>query len=103
VIATVDEAEACWQRGQVPILDGLAFARGDEARAGCLPHSWDVTSDSLAARAARLFAADRLVLLKATGLPAGVGWQEAARRGLVDNHFPQAAAGLHVDFIDFTS
>src|SRR5262245_48232663 len=45
------------------ILDPHAFVRGDEGLPGCLPHLWTATSDSVAARAAEVFAAD-LVLLK---------------------------------------
>jgi aspartokinase-like uncharacterized kinase len=59
-----------------------------------LPHSWDVTSDSIAARLAALLGAEELVLLK-SALPDGIlGLQEAAGAGYVDRYFPCAAAGL---------
>ncbi len=61
---------------------------------GPLPHCWDVTSDSIAARLAVLLRADELVLLK-SGMPADLTTlQEAADAGYVDRHFPAAAAGL---------
>jgi aspartokinase-like uncharacterized kinase len=53
-----------------------------------LPHSWDVTSDSIAAWAAITRKASRLVLLKSVDLPRDGNWREAADRGWVDPHFP---------------
>jgi 5-(aminomethyl)-3-furanmethanol phosphate kinase len=57
-----------------------------------LPHSWAVTSDSIAAWIAGMTCADRLVLLKSVDVPAGVSWSVAATNGWVDEHFPTAAA-----------
>jgi aspartokinase-like uncharacterized kinase len=39
-------------RDRLTILDCHDFARADDGRPGSLPHSWRVTSDSVAARAA---------------------------------------------------
>src|SRR5207247_5380839 len=39
-----------WGRGNLPIVDALAFCEQDESRPGALPHTWAVTSDSVAAR-----------------------------------------------------
>jgi aspartokinase-like uncharacterized kinase len=77
------------------ILEPFAFARADEKDAGHLPHSWEVTSDSLAARAAHLLGAQELLLLKssadaADALAHGLTWSEAAARGYVDAYFPKA-------------
>jgi aspartokinase-like uncharacterized kinase len=63
-----------------------------------LPASWDVTSDSIAARAAVLSGAE-LVLLKSCLPPesqSATGWslEAAAAAGYVDQYFPRAAAGL---------
>src|SRR5262245_24111232 len=48
--------------GSWVILDAFAFCQADETSAGRLPHSWDVTSDSLAVRVADVLGARRLVL-----------------------------------------
>jgi aspartokinase-like uncharacterized kinase len=71
------------------ILNVLKFAETDEERSEKLPHSWSATSDSVAARAAIVADADRLVLLKSAPLPPGVSWEEAGRRGYVDTHFAE--------------
>jgi aspartokinase-like uncharacterized kinase len=62
-----------------------------------LPHSWDTTSDSLAALLAQLTGADELVLLKSCPIPAPHSpgdWEELARRGVVDAAFTKTIAGL---------
>jgi aspartokinase-like uncharacterized kinase len=73
----------------VAILDPFAFAVLDERQspARCLPHTWAATSDAVAARAAVVGGADRLVLLKSVTLPQGMEWAEAGRRGFVDPVF----------------
>ena len=76
-----------WRRGVLPILDAHAFARADEALSDHLPHCWQATSDSMAARVALVAGARRLVLLKSVTIPAGISWEEAARQGYVDPLF----------------
>jgi 5-(aminomethyl)-3-furanmethanol phosphate kinase len=65
--------------GRLPVLAPFAWLRHVDP----LPHSWDVTSDSIAAWVAGELGARRLVLIKPPG---------ALRRGaeLVDAHFAQA-------------
>lgn len=84
-------------------LDTSAFCRQDECEPHALPHSWDVTSDSIAARVAEVANAQRLVLLKSTVLPRGVDWSDAARMELVDPTFPQIVkrSALRVEWINF--
>jgi aspartokinase-like uncharacterized kinase len=61
-----------------------------------LPHSWDVTSDSIAAYVATLLRANELVLLKSR-LPEGeTTTSSAAACGYVDAYFPRAAQSLRV-------
>src|SRR5690606_33918929 len=65
-----------------------------------LPIGWQTTSDSIAARVARVLTAGELVLLKSA--PPDARWwpSTAAERGYVDKHFPVAAAGLVVRCVD---
>ena len=74
-------------QGRVPILDCYQFARADEGRPGCLPHSWQVTSDSVAARVTLVAEAAGLMLLKSVDIPFETSWEEAGHRGWVDRYF----------------
>jgi aspartokinase-like uncharacterized kinase len=71
------------------LLDALPFFQADEMAADHLPHRWEVTSDSLAVRAAVLVNACELIVLKSVAWR-GCDWAEAARVGIVDGYFPQA-------------
>jgi aspartokinase-like uncharacterized kinase len=70
------------------LLDADGFMQAVDAVLGvrALPESWDVSSDSIAARAAELFAADELVLLK-SALPNDIG----DLGDYVDPYFPEAS------------
>ncbi|QEL16608.1 amino acid kinase family protein [Limnoglobus roseus] len=86
-------------RPDVEVLDALAFCR-DEDQA--LPHTWDVTTDSIAARVAMVRNASKLVLLKSKDRPAG-SWELASRQGFVDRHFPTVVRGvpLPIEVVNF--
>lgn len=87
------------------IMDMFPFTLADELRPGRLPHSWDVTSDSLAVRVAIVGKARKLVLLKSVGVSGRVDWRVGeGRRDLpadvVDRHFDEVlrqAPDLQVD------
>jgi aspartokinase-like uncharacterized kinase len=83
------------------VLDAHAFCQADEGREGALDHSWRVTSDSIAARAAVLARAE-LVLLKSTDLPEGMTWADASRAGLVDEAFAEiiARSGVRTSWVN---
>jgi 5-(aminomethyl)-3-furanmethanol phosphate kinase len=71
------------------ILDPRSFACWD-ARAHPdtgPPPCWAVTSDSIAARAAVVYDADYLILLKSVTIPADISWEQAGERGFVDEWF----------------
>ena len=63
---------------------------------GPLPHTWDVTSDSIAARLARRLGAKSLVLLKSRLPEQPSTLETACECGYVDRHFRVAAAGMTV-------
>ena len=80
----------------VYVLDGYDFAAANDV----LPHTWAVTTDSLAAYTARRSGA-KLVLLKSVDILPGTDWRDAAEYGWVDEYFPTAAAGVAVEAINF--
>jgi aspartokinase-like uncharacterized kinase len=92
VVSCLDECPRMWERGRVPILDAHAFAVADEGRPGCLPHGWEATSDSVAARVAEVSGARELILLKSVTVPVALPWAEAGRRGMVDAVFAEVLA-----------
>jgi aspartokinase-like uncharacterized kinase len=77
------------------LLEPESFLRDEDSRVGAntLPHTWEVTSDSIAARLAVVLQARELVLLK-SGLPPAADLDEAARCGYVDAYFPCVARGV---------
>jgi aspartokinase-like uncharacterized kinase len=76
LVTDAGEIGAALATGHIPILAPYRWLR----EADPLPHSWDVTSDSIAAWVAGQLGARRLVLVK----PAG------ASGDLVDSYFPRA-------------
>src|SRR5205807_2391741 len=87
VVNQESEWEGVWKSGKIAILDAWEFGRHDEGKPGCLPHSWAVTSDSIAARAAQVFRASELVLLKSSDGELNDGWQKMEEQGIVDTTF----------------
>ena len=71
------------------VLDPAEFCQFDRGYTGSLPESWDVGTDCVAARAATVFRADRLILLKSIAIPE-MPWAAAAEQGFVDRYFPTA-------------
>lgn len=86
--------------GSAAILDPCDFLAAEDAPAAALPHSWKVTSDSIAAHLARQWSGE-LVLLKSCLPPAASTAEQAASVGYVDAYFPQAARELSVRCVDF--
>lgn len=81
----------------VAVLDVWEFLRKTEPQAPPepLPHTWRVTTDSIAARVAEVLNADELVLLKARAAPAGEDdFAALADSGYVDEYFPTIAPRL---------
>lgn len=77
----------------VIVFDLANFLRHEEPQFPApLPHTWAVTSDSLAARLAQLLAAQELVLFKSASGKSYRTPAEATEAEYVDAYFPQAAA-----------
>ena len=72
--------------GQVPVLAPSSWLRSADP----LPHSWSVTSDSIAAWVAEAIGARELLLIKPPG---------ASGPDVVDPYFARIAAGLRTDVI----
>lgn len=83
--------------GPNAVLDVWKFLREIEPTAPPepLPHTWQVTTDSIAARVAEVLDADELILLKARAAPAAEDDIAAlAECGYVDGYFPHIAPRL---------
>ncbi len=79
------------REGGTGIVPGERWFRNHPA---CFPHTWEVTSDSLAAVIASQLDARELILVKSTSLPERMSPEEASHAGLVDRYFPTAAGGV---------
>jgi aspartokinase-like uncharacterized kinase len=102
IIDQINQRWEAWDVGSVPVLDLFAFTYEDEETRGALPHRWDVTSDSLAARVALVLGARELILLKSVTIPPDMDWAEASRRGYVDAFFPTIIArGVKARAVNF--
>jgi probable H4MPT-linked C1 transfer pathway protein len=84
--------------GRIPVLAPYAWLRREDTRReDCLPHSWQVTSDSIAAWVAGAIGAQRLVLVKPPGATARPGLDGSP--DLVDGYFASARGDLSVEVI----
>jgi aspartokinase-like uncharacterized kinase len=78
------------QVGDGGILEPYALASSDEVNSEHLPHCWEVTSDSLAVRAAVILGAGHLLLLKSVTVAPAMTWEAAERSEIVDAFFSRA-------------
>ena len=76
---------------RVQLLNSDVFLQLYEAQIAAVPHTWGLTTDSIAAYAAGV-ANCPLVLLKSVDMPPETSWQAAADAGWVDPHFPGVLA-----------
>ncbi|MEW4567961.1 uridylate kinase [Tautonia sp. JC769] len=92
VVDAIAELPSVWNGPSLPVFAPRLFLdQEDRTVDDPLPHSWAVTSDSIAARLAVRLGADSLVLLKSTAAPASIPRDQAASLGLVDPTFPAAS------------
>jgi aspartokinase-like uncharacterized kinase len=87
LVTDATEMSAALAARRIPVLAPYAWLR----RADPLPHSWEVTSDSIAAWIARAIAASRLVLVKPPGVE--------PRPDIVDGYFEHVRGTLGVETI----
>ena len=78
------------------VLDPLPFFVADDQEARRLPHSWEITSDSLAFRVAEIAQA-KYVLLKSAPSPRVPDWKLLAEQGFIDPYFPTLVFNRNVD------
>ncbi|WP_406697040.1 uridylate kinase [Singulisphaera sp. Ch08] len=91
----IEAFETVWAASRVPILAPRRFLdEVDALSSDPIPHTWEATSDSIAARLADALNSPELVLLKSASLPPKVDRPLAAQLGLVDPLFPNSARGL---------
>jgi aspartokinase-like uncharacterized kinase len=98
-IDRIEALPSAWDTGVVPILTprpilDVIDRSGPESGLEPLAASWNVTSDSIAARIAVYLNADSLILLKSASVPAGTSREQAAQLGLIDPAFPSIAMAL---------
>lgn len=85
-----DDFAAAWRAGFTPVWQPAPMVLAARE----LPHSWDLTSDSLAAWLAGVLDARRLIVVKSGPLPEHVHEaQTLSEAGIVDPCFPQYVAG----------
>jgi aspartokinase-like uncharacterized kinase len=82
-VESLDALDAVVRHGRVPVWLPATMTKG----ALDVPASWDVTSDSLAAWLAATLNAERLVLVKACSIAAGLDAELAHEHGIVDAAF----------------
>jgi aspartokinase-like uncharacterized kinase len=93
-VAHPDEADPVWRQSGIAVLNALEWLRMEEGQPDSLPHSWDVTSDSIAARVSLRWQAQGLVLLKSRDAPQTITRLDETGEGLVDGYFHQLAPKL---------
>jgi aspartokinase-like uncharacterized kinase len=95
VVNRIEMLAAARESGTTPILAPRTVLNEIE-RPGTdpIPASWDVTSDTIAARIAEHLGARSLVLMKSASAPAGATREGAIGLGLVDPMLPRAARSI---------
>jgi aspartokinase-like uncharacterized kinase len=87
VVCSRQQIEMALRAGQIPVLAPSAWLEAADP----LPHSWDVTSDSIAAWVASELGAGRLMLIKPPG---------ARGSTIVDEYFEQARPACPFEWLD---
>lgn len=93
LLSNVGALRAGAAQQRLVVIDPWRFMRFEEPRfvAESLPASWEVSSDSIAARLAEIVSAAELVLMKSVLPPASGPLADLASIRYVDSWFPRAA------------
>ena len=96
IINDVEQLRRRFTEPGCSIFDSFSWLRHGEPTASGqpLPASWDVTSDSIAARLATVLRANELVLLKSTSPSDQANLHQLAEAGFLDAAFPVFAADI---------
>ncbi len=94
LVSNEAQLKKTWEKGRIAILLPKSWMEQIEFSLSglSLPHTWDVTSDSIALRLAGEIGAKRFVLIKSCSFPQEIGIGEWAAEGLVDPHFFEVAS-----------
>ena len=85
-VTTLSEIEAAWERKLLPSIRPREwFETAEQAGIPTPPHTWETTTDTIAAWVAAMTGAESLWLLKSVACPGSL--DEASQRGLVDSQF----------------
>ncbi len=89
LVKNQEQLEAAIKHRQIPVLDAAGWLEQLEAKAQLkLPHTWNITSDSIALWLAAELGLERLVLLKSIDFPDQGDLKTASEKGLIDAGFP---------------
>ena len=94
VVESLVEIPNVLSADQIPIFAPRRFLELDDQSSNPLPHTWAVTTDSIAARVAHRLRIDRLMLIKSVSAAMGMTRIDAARQGIVDPYFPVASRSV---------
>jgi aspartokinase-like uncharacterized kinase len=91
-VATSTQIQEVFDRGQTPVWMPTTMTMADPD----ISHSWDVTSDSLAAWLCGQLSADHLLLVKSLALNSSTSSpDELAKQGVVDSRFGHYLSRCH--------
>ena len=99
VVADPHGLDSACAAGALPLVDvGAWLSDAEAAGRATVPHTWQATSDSIAAWFAGERDAAELILLKSIPQPGG-DLQRAITDGSIDAHFPDAAVARQADLM----
>lgn len=99
LVACLRDAPVVASGGITPVWAPHAELAADHS----LPRNWGLSSDSIAAVAARRLGLAGVCLLKSCAVPAHASAEDLAAAGIVDAEWPRQAAGLQGRVVELTA